>query len=116
MTLPNAALALVEMSKITQYLLNAAHPDNGGKAAFFVALGFEAADPQILADAFRELALTTTVTSSVQSVHGHKYVLDAPLRGPSGATRGVRTVWIVDRGSDAPRLVTAYPSPVTEAP
>ncbi|MEJ7712567.1 MAG: DUF6883 domain-containing protein [Pyrinomonadaceae bacterium] len=36
MMLPNAHLALVERGKITEYLLNPAHPDNGGKAPFFI--------------------------------------------------------------------------------
>jgi len=40
MKLPSAHLALVDPEKIVDYLLNPAHPDNGGKAAFFVALGF----------------------------------------------------------------------------
>ncbi|HWH91799.1 MAG TPA: hypothetical protein VNV64_08385 [Candidatus Binatia bacterium] len=40
MKLPNADAAVVAQEKIRDYLLNAAHPDNGGKAAFFVALGF----------------------------------------------------------------------------
>lgn len=41
MMLPNAHLAVVERLKMTGYLLNPAHPDNGGKAPFFRALGFE---------------------------------------------------------------------------
>ena len=39
MKLPNAEKAVVERTKITDYLLNAAHPDNGGKAEFFGGLG-----------------------------------------------------------------------------
>jgi hypothetical protein len=44
MKLPNADRAFVAQEKIRDYLLNAAHPDNGGKAAFFMALGFRAED------------------------------------------------------------------------
>ena len=40
MKLPNAHLALVAKEKIEDYLLNGAHPDNGGKAQFFDSLGF----------------------------------------------------------------------------
>lgn len=43
MKLPNAPLALVSREKITEYLLNAGHPDNNGKALFFGSLGFNAA-------------------------------------------------------------------------
>lgn len=40
MNLPNAERAIVEREKITDYLLDPAHPDNGGKAPFFEHLGF----------------------------------------------------------------------------
>jgi len=38
MKLPNANNANVEREKIVDYLLNPAHPDNGGKAEFFGTL------------------------------------------------------------------------------
>jgi hypothetical protein len=56
MKLPNAENAIVEHEKITDYLLNAAHPDNGGKAVFFEALGFGREEPQALAEALLDLA------------------------------------------------------------
>jgi hypothetical protein len=40
MRLPNASKAIVERKKIVDYLLNPAHPDNGGKAQFFDKLKF----------------------------------------------------------------------------
>src|ERR1035441_8224437 len=55
MKLPNAHLAEAEQGKICGYLLNAAHPDNGGKAAFFAGLGFQAENWRALATALREL-------------------------------------------------------------
>jgi len=39
--LPNPEKAVVERGKVVDYLLNSAHPDNGGKAAFFEGLGFD---------------------------------------------------------------------------
>jgi uncharacterized protein DUF6883 len=56
MKLPNVENAVVEHEKITEYLLNAAHPDNGGKAVFFEALGFRREEPQTLAKAMLDLA------------------------------------------------------------
>ena len=41
MKLPNADNTLVERDKIVSYLLNASHPDKGGKAQFFEGLGFQ---------------------------------------------------------------------------
>ncbi len=109
MKLPNAHLALIEREKITEYLLNPAHPDNGGKAAFFQAQGFRCDEWQTLAESLRKHAATGEVTAAMESSHGHKYILDARIGTPSGKMPRVRTVWIVDRGLEAPRLVTAYP-------
>ena len=36
--------------------------------------------------------------------------LPGKIETPSGKSPGVRTIWIVDQGLQAPRLVTAYPS------
>jgi hypothetical protein len=109
MKLPNPHLAVVEQEKIVSYLLNPAHPDNGGKAAFFTALGFRRGDWQTLADGLRKLAATADVIKSVESPHGRKYVVRGRIESPIGKTPVVSTVWIVDRGLDKPRLVTAYP-------
>ena len=109
MKLPNLENAVVSEEKITRYLLNSEHPDGAGKAAFFSALGFSAANWQELANALRRLAETTTVARSVESIHGKKYIIEGRLTSPCGKTPLVRTVWIVDQGGDIPRLVTAYP-------
>ena len=107
--LPNAHLAVVEEPKIREYLLNPAHPDNGGKAQFFTGMGFTAHAWEQLADALREMARTVTVTIRSESAHGEKFVLEGELNTPGGIAPRVRSIWIIDRGSEAPRLVTAYP-------
>lgn len=109
MTLPNADFAIVERAKIVEYLLNAAHPDNGGKAAFLLALGFRLEDWATLAAALRQLALNSPVSQSMETMHGKKYIIDGAIETPAGKTPVVRTVWIIDTGSEHPRLVTAYP-------
>jgi hypothetical protein len=45
------------------------------------------------------------------SVHGEKYVVEGWLSAHTEESRQrlVRTVWIIDSGREAPRLVTAYP-------
>ena len=89
--------------------MNPAHPDNGGKALFFLSLGFSRQDWQVFAAALRKLVETTDVNKRMESTHGQKYILDGRIESPSRRTPVVRTVWIVDHGSDMPRLVTAYP-------
>jgi hypothetical protein len=75
MRLPNACLAVVDREKITEYLLNPEHPDNGGKAVFFFALEFTRDDWDRLAGALRQLTLTADITESMKTVHGKKYML-----------------------------------------
>ena len=64
MKLPNADNTVVERDKIVSYLLNAGHPDNGGKAQFFEGLGFQRDRWETLAAALRTLAREATVTQS----------------------------------------------------
>ncbi len=111
MTLPNAHLAVVDQRKVVDYLLNAAHPDNGGKSKFFEALGYSGADPSPLVGALKNIAVVGDVVERFESVHGEKYVVDGMLMSHTGQSRfrAIRTVWIVERSTGAPRLVTAYP-------
>jgi hypothetical protein len=109
--LRNAHLAVVDRIKAVDYLLNDAHPDNGGKAKFFVSLGFSREDPEALMLALRDVAQRGEVVRSTESAHGERYVVDdwLSVHTQESRRRSVRTVWIIDRGGNAPRLVTAYP-------
>jgi hypothetical protein len=109
--LRNAQLAAIDRSKVVDYLLNEAHPDNGGKARFFASLGYSREDPERLIQALRDVAEHGEVVSSAESVHGQKHVVDGWLSVHTQETRqwSIRTVWIIDCGEETPRLVTAYP-------
>jgi hypothetical protein len=108
-TLPAADRAVVELTKMTEYLLNAGHPDNGGKARFFESCGFSASEPGRLVAALKDGAAGGEVVLHVSSIHGTKYVVDGRLGSSGSQGAFVRTVWIVDKGQEFPRLVTAYP-------
>jgi hypothetical protein len=45
----------------------------------------------------------------MESKHGKKYIVDGAIESPGGKTPMVRTVWIIDKGENIPRLVTVYP-------
>lgn len=109
MRVPDADNAIVSQEKIVGYLLNPLHPDGAGKAQFFAALGFRVEHWEVLAGALRDLIAGSEVKSRVDSVHGAKYIIDGAMNTPSGSTVHVRTVWIIDAGESALRLVTAYP-------
>jgi hypothetical protein len=91
------------------YLLNPAHPDNGGKARFFEKLGFRRTEWRLLAEALQTLAGKAEVAQTMKSPHGQKYVIVGRIESPGGKSLKVKTIWIVDRGAEVARLVTAYP-------
>jgi len=107
--LPNANLAVVDRMKVVEYLLKREHPDNGGKADFFIGMGFNPGDWEAFAAALRLLALSASVTRIMESSHGTKYIVDGAIGRHGVSERFVRSVWIVDTGETVPRLVTAYP-------
>ncbi|MDA1183705.1 MAG: hypothetical protein O2930_03555 [Acidobacteria bacterium] len=80
MKLRNAQLAVVERGKVLDYLLDEAHPDNGGKARFFASLGFSREYPERLMRALRQVAEHGEVAKSAASVHGENTLLTAGCR------------------------------------
>jgi hypothetical protein len=111
MKLPNAERAVVSERKLTQYLLNPAHPAGGSKAWFFLRFGFTAAEWQKLANALLRHARENEVAATEQTHHGQRYVVEGRLIAPDGAGLNVRSAWYIDAGGDAPRFVTAHPLP-----
>ena len=107
MKLPHLDQAFVETQKITDYLLS--EEKSGGKSAFFVAKGFSLARPEVLRQALLAHAAAHEVARLSATPHGVKYNIDGTMSMPDGRSAQVRAVWIVDTGSEAPRLVTAYP-------
>lgn len=113
MKLPNAERAEAAPAKVRDYLLSPDHPDGSSKARYFGALGFTREGWPLLRDALLAVAREGEAEPGAASVFGQKYVVRGIVRGPGGRAAGVVTVWIVLRGDDVPRLVTAYPE---EAP
>ena len=54
-------------------------------------------------------ALEWLKTKLSESRFGTKYQIDGPLRCPDGRLPAIRSVWIVDVGTNYPRLITAHP-------
>ena len=107
MRLPNASKAFVEARKLSDYLLS--DQNSGGKSGLFIALGFTLENASLLRDALISHAQTHEVVRISESAHGKKYIIEGELLTPDGRSPQVRAVWIVDIGTTAPRLVTAYP-------
>jgi hypothetical protein len=109
MKLPNALLAVVEREKVVDYLLNRAHRYGASKAEFFSRYGFVLEKWELLAQALLEHGQKHDVTNVTETGFGPRYQIDGELHAPDGRAPRVRTVWQLDRGQLAPRLITAYP-------
>lgn len=110
MRLPNAQQARVDPAKITGYMLSASHPDGGEKAKFFFGFGFWPEQWQSFSEALRVHGASHEVVKIHEDSYGIKYIIDGSLETPDGRNPYVRTVWQIDRESDHPRFITAYPA------
>ena len=109
MKLPHAERLRVDREKIIGYLLSAVHPEGGGKAEFFARFGFRIEDWEVLAAALRNHGLRHPVVKTVESSYGTRYAVEGELESPDGRNPRVRSIWIVEKGSVVPRLITALP-------
>ena len=91
--LPGFANAVVADAKITDYLLNDAHPNNGGKAKFFMAVGFTPANWQELKNALLDHPRNNPYVSTTTTLYGESF-------------------WIVLAANPSPQFITGYAAPL----
>lgn len=107
--LPNPDAAIVEQSKILDYLLNAGHPAGAAKARYFTNRGFAAATWPDFAAALRAHGKENAVTKVTATEWGVRYQVDCHCKAPDGSSQCIRSVWEVRERHGAPRLLTAHP-------
>lgn len=113
MRLPDADRALVDDAKIRNYLLSPQHPLGRYKARVFMAVGYRHEAWQLLREDLRALARTVEVTPVGSDEYGLRYVGVGRLRGPTGRTLPIVTIWLIPSVGEPPRLITAYPGEAT---
>lgn len=106
--LPGHGRAVLPADKLTGYVLNTEHPVGRNKARVFASvLGYTRENSGDLAQAIHTALPLHPATVRQTTQYGVQYSVDLPLTGPRGSAI-VRTGWIVEPGSDAPRLTSAY--------
>jgi len=108
--IPNFRNAEVTKSKVLDYLISLGHPEGESKARFFLRWGFKPEDWSILASALVKQANENDYTSVIEGRYGTKYIVVAPIAAPKGSTPPVKTIWIIAKDEEFPRLITAYPA------
>lgn len=106
--LPNGDRAVVEIEKLWEYSLNPLHSRGRHKARVFRAsLGLTQADAEWLREQLLRVAREEEAGTGTPSPFGTKYTIDFTLtRGGRSAT--VRSAWIIENGTDFPRLTNCY--------
>lgn len=107
--LPNIERAIVEDTKLANYLLALGHPRGAAKARFLMSFGFSPERPEELRAAFLAHAGQNDVMASHASDFGTILEIEGPLPSPDGRNPIVRAVWLLDTDAVGPRLITMVP-------
>lgn len=100
---------MIEPEKLVDYLLNTDHPDGWSKAQLLASMGYSRDRWQQLDFDLRIAHLGEDIIATKTTPWGDRYEIVGPLTGPNGDTIMFRSVWQIDLGSDAPRLITMFP-------
>jgi hypothetical protein len=105
---PRFENAEIDKRKISEYVMNAEHPQ--GQHKFRVvnsATGLTAKDADQIETQIRDGVQNGTPVAGKRDRYGQRWSVDVPVTGPAG-TMTLRTAWIVAPGSDQPRLATIF--------
>jgi hypothetical protein len=109
MIIPNAEQAVVDIRKLRDYCLNPQHDDGKHKARLFVAaLGITADDAEALREVLLEQVKVGEAALQRRDAYGQRYALDFMLEW-KGRRALVRSGWILEHGSNTPKMTTCYP-------
>jgi hypothetical protein len=107
--LPNADKAIIEDSKLTEYILSPVHPIGRFKAAFFRGLGYTIANREAFKKQLQKLALSENISSTEKIHYGTKFIIEGEIESSTGKSVKVVTIWVILKDEDIPRFVTVYP-------
>lgn len=106
--LPNGDKAVIDLRKLTDYVLNPDHRLGRHKARVFVAaLGLTAEHAEVFQRMLAEAAATSLATLWRKDVHGAHYSIECAMEF-EGRRALVRSLWMIRAAEDYPRLVTAF--------
>ena len=108
MKLPNVERAVVNVGKLRDYSLNPHHEAGQHKARVFKsALGITIEDAEWLRETILQAVQVSEATARPSSPFGENYAVDILIER-EGRRALVRSGWIVEYGTDFPRLTSCY--------
>ncbi|NER02520.1 MAG: hypothetical protein F6K17_07715 [Okeania sp. SIO3C4] len=109
MKIPNPKLARVDIRKLRDYCLNLEHSEGKHKARLFESiLAMTANDAEALRNILLEVVNNYDAQPGRIDGYGQRYTLDFVLEW-NNKSATIRSGWIIEHGSDIPKLTTCYP-------
>lgn len=107
--LPNAPNAVVDIRKLRNYCLSQSHDEGKHKARlFYTIFGMTADDAEELRQILLEVVIDHEAVPGRSDNFGQRYSIDFTLHWKNKSAI-VRSGWIIEHGSNVPRLTTCYP-------
>jgi hypothetical protein len=107
--IPNSENAVVDIRKLRNYCLNPEHDEGKHKARLFSSiLGMTTDNAEELQQIILKVVKTHEVSLGRRDEFGQRYTLDFTLEWQNRSAT-IRSGWIIEEGSDVPRLTTCYP-------
>ena len=98
---------IIATDKFTRYLL--VPQPRGDKSAFLAGAGYTLGNIDQLLHDLRTQILALDAVPLESGKFGQYYEIRGTLKGPNGATRAVRTIWITEHLSAITKFVTLIP-------
>lgn len=99
--------ALISDEKLVKYLL--APRKRNDKSKWLAQAGYTLENWPILKDDIRKQVLPKPASLIESTDYGKMYEIRARLKGPSGKTLPVRTIWMVEAATVTTKFITMYP-------
>ncbi|MCL2831518.1 MAG: hypothetical protein FWD77_12410, partial [Betaproteobacteria bacterium] len=108
--LPNVEKVVVDSRKIIDYALNPNNLSGGADKAkvFDSALGYNQSNAGQLIEQIQTKLPSSEAIIGKLDQYGQRFTVDIPITGPNGNTAIVRTGWILEPGSNVPRMTTLF--------
>ena len=109
MVTPYAHSAVVDIRKLTGYLLNPKRKTGRNKARMFrAALGLTSDNAEVLRTGLLEAVRTNDAKLGLLDHYGQRYTVDFAFEW-NNRRAIIRSGWLIEHGTNVPRLTTAYP-------
>ncbi len=105
--LPKVENAEIDFRKFTEYALNPEKDENKAKA-FKAALGYTVDNVDDLISNIRNNIKNFSAVEKSDNGYGKRYEIIMTLTGENGKKANIKTAWIIDNETNAPRLTSAY--------